>query len=162
MELSGTRELNPLEMGSAAANSPTLDPPSMNGVTIGATNGTSAVRQTEFPFTLPHGLVDSEGNVHQEGTMRLSTAFDEIEPLKDPRVRANPGYLVIVLLARVITRLGTLDYLNTKAVENLYSGDLAYLQDFYQRINQNGHSRLHVACPHCAGEFDVEITSSGE
>lgn len=117
--------------------------------------------QTEFSFTLPRGLVDTEGQTHREGSMRLATAFDEIEPIKDPRVRANPGYLVIILLARVITRLGTLDYINTKAIENLYAVDLAYLQDFYQHINQNGHSRLHVACPHCAGEFEVETAGAG-
>jgi hypothetical protein len=94
--------------------------------------------------------------------MRLATAFDEIEPLKDPRVRANPGYLVVILLARVITRLGTVDHINTRTIENLYAADLAYLQDFYQRVNQNGHSRLQVTCPHCAGEFDVETASLGE
>ena len=120
------------------------------------------LHQTEFPFTLPRGLVDPEGNVHREGTMRLATAFDEIEPIKDPRVRVNPGYLVIILLSRVITRLGSLDYINTGAIENLYSADLAYLQDLYQRINQSGHSRLHVACPHCSGEFEVETSGLGE
>ena len=125
-------------------------------------NGSHAAHQVEFPFMLPHGLVDPQGNLHREGRMRLATAFDEIEPLKDPRVRANPGYLVIILLARVITRLGSLEFLNPKAIENLFVADLAYLQDFYQRINQNGHSRLHVACPHCAGEFEVETASLGE
>jgi hypothetical protein len=117
---------------------------------------------TEFPFTLPRGLLDPEGSVHREGTMRLATAFDEIEPIKDPRVRVNPGYLVIILLSRVITRLGDLEHLNTKAIENLYSADLAYLQDFYQHINQNGHSRLLVSCPHCSGEFEVETAGPGE
>jgi len=118
--------------------------------------------QTEFPFTLPRGVVDGEGNVHREGTMRLATAFDEIEPLKDPRVRVNPGYLVIILLARVITRLGSLEHINTRVIENLYAADLAFLQDLYQHINQDGHSRLVVACPHCAGEFEVETTGLGE
>ena len=118
-------------------------------------------QRTEFPFALPRGLAGADGTVHREGTMRLSTAFDEIEPLKDPRVRANPGYVVIILLARVITRLGDLTYVNTAAIENLYSADLAYLQDFYQRINLTGHTRLQVACPHCSGEFEVE-TSPGE
>jgi hypothetical protein len=129
-----------------------------------ASAGTSVVAPTatEFPFVLPRGLVDPEGNVHREGTMRLATAYDEIEPLKDPRVRTNPGYLVIILLARVITRLGALEHLNTKAIENLYAADLAYLQDLYQRINQVGHSRLLVACPHCDGEFEVEPSASGE
>lgn len=121
-----------------------------------------AAQQTEFPFTLPLGLTDPDGIVHRDGAMRLATAFDEIEPLKDPRVRANPGYLVIILLARVITRLGTVDHINTRAIENLYAADLAYLQDFYQRVNQNGHTRLQVTCPHCDGDFDVEVASLGE
>jgi hypothetical protein len=123
---------------------------------------TAEQHQVEFPFTLPRGLVDPEGNVHREGAMRLATAFDEIEPLKDPRVRTNPGYLVIILLSRVITRLGDLEHINTRAIENLYSADLAHLQDLYQRINQNGHSRLLVSCPHCTGEFEVETSGPGE
>lgn len=123
--------------------------------------GNGGARRTEFPFTLPHGLVEPDGTVHRDGTMRLATAFDEIEPIKDPRVRANPGYLVIILLTRVITRLGSLDHLNTKTIENLYSADLAYLQDFYQRINLNGHTRLQVDCPHCSGAFEVETVSLG-
>jgi len=118
--------------------------------------------QTEFPFTLPDGLLDPEGNVHRQGVMRRATAFDEIAPLRDPRVQANPGYLVIILLSRVISRLGSLDYINPKIIENLYASDLAYLQDFYLRINQNGHSRLRVACPHCQGEFEVESAGLGE
>lgn len=121
-----------------------------------------AALQTEFPFTLPHGLTDPDGSVHRDGAMRLATAFDEIEPLKDPRVRVNPGYLVIILLARVITRLGAVDHINTKTIENLYAADLAYLQDFYQRVNENGHTRLQVTCPHCDGEFEVETVSLGE
>ncbi|WP_072622708.1 hypothetical protein [Spirulina major] len=120
------------------------------------------MHQTEFPFTLPHGYLDAEGILHREGVMRLSRASDEITPLRDPRVQRNSGYLVIILLARVITRLGTIDQLNTKIIEELFSGDLAYLQDFYQRINQNGHTRFRVACPHCNGEFEVETASVGE
>ena len=120
------------------------------------------VRPTEFPFTLPQGLPEpGTGVVHRDGTMRLATAFDEVEPIKDPRVRANPGYLVIILLARVITRLGNLDFVNTGVVENLYAADLAYLQEFYQRINLTGNSRLRVDCPHCSGRFEVEATGLG-
>ena len=120
------------------------------------------MQQTEFPFTLPQGYVDSEGNLHKEGVMRLSTAYDEIAPMRDPRVQANPGYLVIILLSRVIVRLGSLQQINPKLIENLFSADLVYLQDFYQRINQNGHSRLRVSCPHCQGEFEVETVPLGE
>ncbi|AKV66617.1 MAG: phage tail assembly protein [Microcystis sp.] len=118
--------------------------------------------QTEFPFTLPLGYIDGEGNLHREGVMRLATAFDEIAPLKDPRVRSNQAYLLIVLLSRVIAKLGSLEYINPKVIEGLYAADLAYLQDLYCRINQNGHNRVHTQCPYCEKEFDVELTSLGE
>jgi len=118
--------------------------------------------QTEFPFELPRGYVDPEGNVHRKGIMRMSTAFDEIAPLKDPRVQTNPGYLVIILLSRVVTRLGDVTHINPKVMENLFSGDLAYLQDMYRRINENGHNRLAVKCPHCESDFEVELGQTGE
>jgi len=118
--------------------------------------------QTEFSFTLPHGYVDSEGNLHREGLMRMATAMDEIAPLRDRRVLNNSGYLVIILLSRVITKLGDLEHINPKVIEGLFAGDLAYLQDMYQRINQNGHNRLAVACPHCEEEFEVELEMAGE
>lgn len=117
--------------------------------------------QTEFSFTLPKGYLDAEGNLHREGVMRLATAYDEIAPMKDPRVQANPGYLVIILLSRVITRLGSLETIHPKVIEGLFSGDLAYLQDFYLRINGDGHSRLEVVCPHCEGKFEVELAEPG-
>jgi hypothetical protein len=120
------------------------------------------IEHTEFSFVLPQGYVDPEGTVHQEGVMRLATAYDEITPLQDPRVQRNPGYLVIILLSRVITRLGTLETMNPRVIEGLFSADLAYLQDLYQRINQTGHTRLRVGCPHCQGEFEVEVLPEGE
>ncbi len=118
--------------------------------------------QTEFPFTLPRGYPDPEGNLHREGTMRLATAYDEIAPMKDPRVQANPGYLVIILLSRVVTRLGTLEHINPKVMEGLYAADLAHLQDLYRQINDTGHNRLGVTCPFCEKAFEVEIAGSGE
>jgi hypothetical protein len=92
--------------------------------------------QTEYEFTLPRGYVGSDGTLHRKGRMRLATAIDEIAPLRDPRVRANQAYLVIILLARVITKLGNLEVIDTGVVENMFSADLAYLQDFYRRINE--------------------------
>src|ERR1044072_6011736 len=111
--------------------------------------------QNEFPFTLPKGYVDGEGTLHREGTMRLATAFDEIAPLKDPRVQSNPAYLLVILLARVITRLGTLEQSNPKMIEGFCAADIAYLQDLYRRINETGHDRVHTRCPHCEREFEV-------
>ena len=117
--------------------------------------------QTEFPFTLPRGYVDPEGNLHREGMMRLSTAYDEIVPMKDSRVQTNPGYLVIILLSRVIVRLGEVTHINPKVIESLFSADLAFLQDFYRRINETGSSRVPVTCPHCEGSFEVEVNGLG-
>ena len=94
--------------------------------------------------------------------MRLATAFDEIAPMKDHRVQANPGYLVIILLSRVITKLGDIQFVTPKVIEGLFSADLAFLQDFYQRINQNGHGRVGVTCPHCETKFEVEMSGAGE
>jgi hypothetical protein len=125
-------------------------------------SNSTTILQTEFPFTLPQGYIDPEGNLHREGTMRLATAYDEIAPIRDPRVQANQGYLVIILLSRVIVRLGTMQQINPKVIENLFSADLVYLQDLYQRINQNGHSRFSVTCPHCQGQFEVETVPTGE
>lgn len=118
--------------------------------------------QTEFPFTLPRGYVDSEGNLHKEGVMRLATAYDEIAPMKDPRVQANNGYLVIILLSRVITRLGDLEHINPKVIEDLFAADFAFLEDFYRRINESGHNRINVTCPACDTKFEVEVGGSGE
>jgi hypothetical protein len=118
--------------------------------------------QTDFPFTLPHGFVDEEGNLHREGVMRMATAMDEIAPLKDRRVLNNSGYLVIILLARVVTKLGEVTHINPKVIEGLFAGDLAYLQEMYQRINHNGHNRLAVTCPHCEESFEVEVEMAGE
>lgn len=117
--------------------------------------------QTEFPFTLPRGYADGDGNLHREGVMRLATAYDEIAPLKDPRVQSNPGYLVVILLSRVITRLGEVTPINPKVIEGLFAGDLAYLEAMYRRLNTNGHDRLLVTCPHCEGKFEVELESLG-
>ncbi len=117
--------------------------------------------QTEFEFTLPRGYVDEARNVHRTGTMRMATAADEIFPLRDPRVAANQAYLVIVLLSRVITRLGTLPDVNAGIIERLFSADLAYLQDFYRRINENGRPTVPATCPSCGTEFEAEFRGPG-
>jgi len=118
--------------------------------------------QTEFPFVLPRGYVDDEGISHRDGVMRLATAYDEIAPMKDPRVQNNPAYLAIILLSRVIIRLGNVEHINPKVIENLFAADMAYLQDFYRRINEQGHTRLQVTCPHCSKDFEVETAPLGE
>lgn len=117
--------------------------------------------QTEYPFTLPRGFVDADGDLHREGVMRLATAQDEVLPLKDPRVQANPGYLVIILLSRVVTQLGDVPDVNPRVIESLFTADLAYLEDLYRTINENGHNRLAVTCPHCDGSFEVEMSGVG-
>ncbi len=116
--------------------------------------------QTEFEFTLPLGYVDTEGTLHREGAMRLATAADEILPLKDPRVQRNPKYLPIILLSRVITKLGSFKKITTKIIEGFYDADLAYLQEFYNRINQKSSS-IEATCPKCFHAFKVEPSDLG-
>jgi len=113
--------------------------------------------QTEFSFVLPRGYIDGNGTVHREGTMRLARARDEVYPQSDAKVRENPSYLTVILLTRTITKLGTLPEVDTWVVESLFASDLAFLQDLYRRINQEGHSQAAVTCPHCSTEFTVDI-----
>lgn len=113
--------------------------------------------QTEYTFVLPRGYLDKDGVMQKEGTMRLANAADEILPLKDPRVQQNPGYLTIILLARVITSLGSLPAVDTRVVESFYTMDLAYLQDLYQRINTMESPSYKTVCPHCGQEIEVPV-----
>jgi hypothetical protein len=113
--------------------------------------------QTEFDFVLPRGYVDSEGGVHRAGTMRLATARDELLPLYDGRVKERPEYLSVVLLARVVTRLGDVEVTDW-VIENLFASDLAFLQDLYRRVNQEGHTRAELACPACQHSFSVDVS----
>jgi hypothetical protein len=108
--------------------------------------------QTEFEFTLPCGLLDEDGTLHREGVMRRATAADEIIPLRDPRVVRNPAYLTVILLSRVVLRLGTLDKLNPAMVERLFATDLAYLQRLYNETNQL-EPDTKVVCPECRHTF---------
>jgi hypothetical protein len=113
--------------------------------------------RTEFGFELPRGYVDGSGTVHRSGVMRLATARDELIPLRDDRVRENPAFLTVVLLGRVITRLGTVTDVHAGIIEDLFASDLAFLQDFYRRINTEGHTRAAVTCPDCQHRFTVDI-----
>ena len=113
--------------------------------------------RTEFSFVLPRGYVDAVGTVHRDGTMRLATARDELIPLRDDRVRENPAYLTVVLLGRVITRLGTLEDVHAGTIEDLFASDVAFLQDLYRRVNQEGHTRASVTCPACSEAFAVDV-----
>ena len=120
------------------------------------------VLQTEYEFTLPLGYPDAEGTLHKQGTMRLATAGDEILPLKDPRVQQNPAYLSIILLSRVVTRLGDLQSVNPKVVEGLYAADHNFLQEMYNRINHNGSDSIRAVCPKCENVFEMEAGGTGE
>jgi hypothetical protein len=120
--------------------------------------------RTEFAFELPCGVVDATGRVHRQGTMRMATARDEILPLRDPRVRDNEAYLTVLLLSRVVTRIGDLADITPATVEGLLAPDLAFLQDLYRSINTLRHTHATVTCPSCTQEFTVDLASdaSGE
>ena len=117
--------------------------------------------QTEYEFSLPCGYLDPDGTLHREGIMRRATAADEILPLKDPRVIKNSAYLVIILLSRVVTRLGDLAQITPKIVESLYATDLAYLQNLYNEINRLDEQQPGVICPECQHEFHAEVVGVG-
>ena len=114
--------------------------------------------QTEVAFSLPRGYVDAHGTVHQDGVMRLATARDEIEPLRSGEVRANHAYLTVLLLARTVTRLGTVDEVTPAVIEDLFAADFDHLQRLYERINSNGEAVGVVGCPACAHRFEVDLT----
>lgn len=117
---------------------------------------------TEVDFTLPRGLLETDGTLHKRGRMRLATAADEILPLKDPRVKQNPAYLTIIVLSRVVTGLGELEHVDTKTIEGLYASDVSYLQELYEGLNQNGESSMTAVCPSCEHSFNVEMNGLGE
>lgn len=113
--------------------------------------------RTEFAFVLPRGYVDGSGTVHRDGVMRLATAKDEIVPQRDPRVHENEAYLTVLLLSRVITRLGGLADVHPGVIENMFASDLAFLQDLYRRVNQEGTTRAAVSCPACKHDFELDL-----
>jgi hypothetical protein len=117
--------------------------------------------RTEFAFSLPRGYVDEEGAIHRQGTMRLATARDEILPQRDPRVRENEAYLTVILLSRVVTKLGTVGRITPATMEGLFASDLAFLQDLYRRVNSEGHTHVGVTCPACKHEFTVDLSGGG-
>jgi len=117
--------------------------------------------KTEFEFILPRGYVDKDGNLQREGVMRLANAKDEIVPLNDLRVQRNRAYLIIVLLSRVIKRLGSLNDINTGVIENMFASDLRFLEEMYNRINEDDAS-VRVTCPECGKIFDKEFGRLGE
>ena len=112
--------------------------------------------QTEFTFNLPKGYVDADGNLHRDGIMRLASAVDEIAPLQDPRVQRNSAYMSVILLSRVITRLGSLPDVNPTVVERMFASDVSYLQELYQQLNTNGHANTMISCPHCSEDFELD------
>ena len=109
---------------------------------------------------LPRGYVDSSGMVHRHGVMRLATARDELVSQRDDRVRENPNYLAVVLISRVVSNIGAIEDVHAGVIENLFASDLAFLQDLYRRINQDGHTHARVACPNCSNEFAVDVAGS--
>jgi hypothetical protein len=117
---------------------------------------------TKFEFVLPKGYIDKNGILHKDGVMRLATGADEILPLKDPRVQSNSAYHVFILLSRVIESIGSIKNITPQTIEELFTADLAYLQEFYNRINSTESRLLTINCPHCNGSFEIEPESVGE
>ena len=118
--------------------------------------------ETVYDFTLPKGLVDNAGQVHRRGKMRLATARDDISATRDPRVLSNPSYLTIVVLAQVITQIEGVDFITPNLIEGLFTADLAFLQDMYQKINDVEPPKMRVVCPHCGETVEAPINFTME
>jgi hypothetical protein len=118
--------------------------------------------QIEFEFTLPCGYIDEQGNLHRQGVMRRANALDEIEPLVDPRVRANEAYLSILLLSRVITRMGTLTQISPAMIARLFATDFIYLQDLYVRVNSADGGVIETQCPSCGTRIALDTSEHYE
>ncbi len=117
--------------------------------------------QTEYEFTLPCGYLDEDGTLQKDGVMRRATAADEILPLKDPRVVKNPAYLIVILLSRVLTRLGGVSQVTPKVIESLFATDLAFLQALYNEVNHPDQASADVTCPECHHGFRPEAPEPG-
>ncbi len=118
--------------------------------------------ETVYDFTLPKGYVDANGDVHRQGKMRLATAGDEISAARDPRVIANPAYLSVVVLAKVITYLEGVEMVTPTTIERMFTADLAFLQDMYQKINDIEVPKMTVVCPDCKKSFEVALNFTQE
>lgn len=118
--------------------------------------------RTEYAFTLPCGYIDAEGNLHRQGVMRLATALDEVEPLQDARVRANAPYLGILLLSRVLLRLGSISPVSAETVSRLFSADFVYLQELYLQINSGQGTVIETRCPECGAHFALDLAQREE
>lgn len=117
--------------------------------------------QTVYPFRLPKGYIDSDGNLHREGTMRLATAGDELRALRDPRVKADESYLNAVLLSQVIVSLGTISQMTPEMMEGLFIADMEYLQTLYDTINKSEKPQIQVTCPYCGKQFTDSLNFQG-
>lgn len=113
--------------------------------------------QTEFAFQLPKGYLDDSGALHRDGVMRMATASDELSVLRDPRVRSNDAYLVVILLAQVITRIGSIQPVTPEMVEQMFAVDVLYLQDVYRQINGVDMRLAAAICPNCGHQFNHEV-----
>lgn len=120
------------------------------------------ILKTETEFVLPLGYLDAEGTLHREGVMRLATAADEILPLREPAVQKNPAYLTVVVLSRVVTKLGDVALVTPSTIEKLFAGDVAHLQDLYNELNHRDAAGLDVCCPNCDHGFEVTRSPSGK
>ena len=117
--------------------------------------------QTVYPFTLPKGYIDAEGNLHREGRMRLATAGDELGALRDARVKADESYLNTIILSKVIVELGTLQEITPEVIEGLFIADMEFLQNMYDTINRAEKPQIQVTCPHCGKKFVDIINFQG-
>lgn len=117
----------------------------------------SSQLSTEFPFTLPRGLIDAQRQVHRRGSVRLATVKDELLVQSLPSVGNNPAHKSLLMLSQVISRLRGLSLVSLDILEQLTLRDIIYLREFSNRVNQQGDIYIPTECPHCQAQFAVEL-----
>ncbi len=117
--------------------------------------------QTVYPFRLPKGYLDGDGQLHRDGQMRLATARDELEAMRDPKVKADESYMASRVLARVVVSLGALEAVTPDVIEGLFVADMEFLQNMYETINKADNPQIQVSCPHCGHQFTDTVNFQG-
>lgn len=117
--------------------------------------------QTVYPFRLPKGYLDREGNLHREGQMRLATAGDELSALRDPQVKADESMMNVLLLSKVVISLGTLTEITPEVIVGMFVSDMEFLQTMYENINKVDNPKIQVTCPHCGQQFTDTLNFRG-
>ncbi|GAB4137355.1 MAG: hypothetical protein Fur0037_02400 [Planctomycetota bacterium] len=117
--------------------------------------------KTEYTFELPKGYVDEKGQTHRKVTLREITGADQ-EAMLNPQLRNNPAKMLTALLARVITKLGTLEgrQVDAGVTADMFKSDRDFLILKLKEIDSGPEMDIDVECPDCGKKFKAMLDIS--